>query len=31
MQVEDAGMQVHCVQCIDVPEAVVILELDDEV
>ena len=31
MQVEDAGMQVHCVQCIDVPEAVAILELDDEV
>ena len=30
MQVEDAGMQVHCVQCIDVPEAVAILELDDD-
>ena len=31
MQVEDAGIQVHYVQCIDVPEAVAILELDDAV
>ena len=31
MQVKDAGIQAHYVQCIDVPEAVAILELDDEV